>query len=67
MSRKACASLKVEFRPLDKDEIERRIDTLAGELVADAVHRTAGDDGYRPRWISARDLVRRMRPFIVLN
>jgi hypothetical protein len=67
MSRKACASLDVEFRPLNKDEIERRIDTLAGELAADAVDRTTDNDGLRPRWIAARDLVRRMRPFIVLN
>jgi len=67
MSRKSCTSLQVELRPLNKTEIERRIDTLAGELVADAVDAQTGNEGFRPRWISARDLVRRMRPFIVLN
>lgn len=67
MSRKACASLEVELRPLNKEEIERRIDTLAHQLATDAAGPTAGEEGLQPRWISAAELVRRMRPFIVLN
>ncbi len=67
MSRKARASMQLEFRTLKKDEIEQRIDTLVGELAKDAGDRTAGNDVIRPCWISARELVRRMRPFMVLN
>jgi hypothetical protein len=49
-------------RNLDKEEIDRQIGALAERLVA----ATAGH-GDRPRWISPRELVRRVRPFLVLN
>ena len=68
MSTKACAARTSTYRALTKSEIDRRIDALAGQLAA-AVDNPAGNAAReaRPRWISASELVRRMRPFIVLN
>ncbi len=50
------------LRPLRKDEIDRRIGTLVEGLAlsVESVDR-------RPHWISAAELVKRMRPFIVLS
>ena len=50
------------LRPLRKDEIDRRIGTLV-EGLALSVESVDG----RPHWISAAELVKRMRPFIVLS
>ena len=57
------------LRPLRKQEIDRRIELLIAELAT-----TSGDvgvlgktDELRPRPITPRELVRRMRPFLVLN
>jgi hypothetical protein len=58
-----------EFRPLRKHEIDRRIEVLIADLAARPgdSETDAADDELRPRAITARELVRRMRPFIVLN
>jgi hypothetical protein len=56
------------IRPLTKDEIDRRIDTVAQRLTMGAEEQVAGDaEKGRPRWISAAELVRRVRPFVGLN
>jgi hypothetical protein len=67
MRPKACPS-QPAFRPLTKDEIDRRIDTLVQRLaVTPDGERADNTPCCRPRWISAAELVRRMRPFIALN
>ena len=67
MRSKACLS-QPAFRPLSKDEIDRRIDTLAQQLaVTPDEERADPAPSCRPRWISAAELVRRVRPFIVMN
>ncbi len=68
MGTKTCVMRPAEIRSLSKDEIDRRIDSLITEVTA-----SAGDEGPEefggghPRWISASELVRCMRPFLVLN
>ena len=68
MGTKTCATRPAAIRSLTKDEIDRRIDSLITEVTA-----SVGDEGPEefggcyPRWISASELVRRMRPFLVLN
>lgn len=57
--------LQTMLRPLSKTEIDQRIDTLVEGLTLGGAEAMATDA--RPRWISAADLVERMRPFIVLN
>jgi hypothetical protein len=54
---------RVVLRPLSKDEIDGRIDTLVQVLATADENPVPG----RPCWISARELVRRMRPFLVMN
>ena len=54
------------IRRLTKVEIDRRIDTLVEELAFESAEPIGGESSM-PRWISASDLVERMRPFIVLN
>ena len=49
------------MRPLDKQEIDRRIEDLVSELFVEP------EPGANPRWIAAGDLVRRMRPFLVYS
>jgi hypothetical protein len=67
MRPKACPS-RPAFRALTKDEIDRRIDTLVQRLaVTPGEVQTDAAPCCRPRWISAAELVRRMRPFIVMN
>lgn len=59
------------LHPLSKCEIDRRIESLMAEVMATGpsagsdVLRRAGATG--PRWITARDLVERMKRFIVHN
>jgi hypothetical protein len=56
------------FRPLTKDEIDRRIDTLVQQIAVEpGEDRTDSSPDCQPRWISAAELVRRMRPFIGMN
>jgi hypothetical protein len=67
MRPKACPS-QPAFRPLTKEEIDRRIDTLVQRLaVTPDEERAEATPSCRPRWISAAELVRRVRPFIVMN
>ena len=68
MSSKPCSTPEEIFRPLTRDEIDRRIDTVAQALTASHGAQRAEDTAsLRPRWMSAAELVRRVRPFIVLN
>ncbi len=68
MGTKTCVMRSPAIRSLSKDEIDRRIDSLVTEVTV-----SAGDEGpdelggCHPRWICASELVRRMRPFLVLN
>ena len=68
MKHKTLPSDSTLLRPLTRDEIDRRIDgvikTVA--IVSEGEETEAATD-LRPRWISAAELVRRMRPFVVLN
>lgn len=56
------------IRRLTKHEIDRRIEQLVS-VVTELCDNGAREDGdlLRPRWIAAGELVRRVRPFIVLN
>ena len=68
MGTKTCLMSPAEIRSLSKDEIDRRIGSVITEVTA-----ALGDEGPEkfggcgPRWICASELVRRMRPFLVLN
>jgi len=53
------------FRRLTRNEIERRIDGVI-EAIA-AADQDAAEVDMSPRFISAAELVRRMRPFVSLN
>jgi hypothetical protein len=65
---KAVRAAQVSVRPLTKEEIDRRIESLVAQVTgADAAGGGAGEDAVRPRWISPGELVRRLRPFIVYN
>ena len=57
------------FRPLDKREIDRRIETLIADLAqgSENCRSEGGAEEILPRALTARELVHRMRPFIVLN
>lgn len=71
MELKVC-SVGERVRSLTTHEIDRRISRLVAEVAEheDGLVAVAGgceSDALRPRWISAAELVRRMRPFIVLN
>ncbi len=56
------------IRRLTKHEIDRRIEQLVC-VITEICDSGAREDGdlLRPRWIAAGELVRRVRPFIVLN
>ncbi len=68
MGTKTCVMRSPAIRSLSKDEIDRRIDSLVTEVTV-----SAGDEGpeelgdRNPRWICTSELVRSMRPFLVLN
>ena len=68
MRPKTLPSEPTMLRPLTRDEIDRRIDGVI-QTVATAPdgEGTEAATDLRPRWISAAELVRRMRPFVVLN
>lgn len=68
MSSEACRAGRRDGRTLTKHEIDRRIERVLADVASlcDEAARLDGDL-FRPRWISPRDLVRRVRPFIVLN
>jgi hypothetical protein len=60
----------VPIRRLSKQEIDQRIELLVSEVAGTSRKVNgadrAGEDLW-PRWISARELVRRMHPFLVNN
>jgi hypothetical protein len=60
----AAKVAETAVRPLSKGEIDRRIETLVSDIVGVTED---GERDLRPRWISAAELVRRMRPFLVWN
>lgn len=68
MGTKTCVMRPATIRPLSQDEIDRKIHSVITEVTA-----LAGDEGPQelggcePRWITASELVQRMRPFLVLN
>ena len=51
------------LRPLTLQEIDQRIQCVVEDVAASG--RAATEDG--PRWISAAELVRRVRPFVCRN
>lgn len=53
------------LKHLSKEEIDRRIEKVITQVIAGAEE--DADDPTRPRWITAAELVRRMRPFLVYN
>jgi hypothetical protein len=59
------------FRPLTKQEIDVRLQDLAGEIAGPCLCGQAdplGDaDGMHPRWIDPAELVRRLSRFISNN
>jgi len=69
MQAKVCR-VREQIRTLTTDEIDRRISRLVAEVGGhedSAAAACVEIEAHRPRWISAAELVRRMRPFIVLN
>jgi len=59
------------LRVLTREELDDRIHRLAG-WIAEGSSESGGsgngsDDGLDPRWISAAELIRRVRPFLVYN
>jgi hypothetical protein len=53
---------------LTRDAIDHKIDTLTRQLAQGSKgDRATAVSEARPRWITAAELVRRVRPFIVLN
>ena len=68
MSSRSCLSVEPTLRPLTREEIDRRIETASRALAdSPAARHTEPGEGMQPRWITAAELVRRLRPFIVLN
>jgi hypothetical protein len=68
MSPRGQSATRATCQPLTRREIERRINELVAEVAipAEAIHGSgAGVEGLR--WIVPSDLVRRMRPHLVLN
>ena len=63
---KAGVSRLAALRPLDREEIENRLDSVARALAGPPDSNIAEED-LRPRAITAAELVRRVRPYIVLN
>jgi hypothetical protein len=66
MHRKTC-TIGPTIRPLSQGEIDRRIDSLVDEVTGSEIGVAGAASEGQPRWISSAELVRRMRPFLVLN
>jgi hypothetical protein len=62
-----CRVIEETIRPLTKHEIDRRIELVVSEVASASEEQREAGDLFGPRLISAGELVRRMRPFIVLN
>jgi len=71
MSMSGDTQIDRTYERLTKQEIDRLISDLAAEIAEGAVPPGGTDshdpDDLRPRWITAAELVRRMRSFIVYN
>ena len=70
MQSNSCDEKLEVFRSLSKEEIDRKIEVLVAELAAPVDEQgdgTPAEADCTPRWISPAELVRRMRPFIVLS
>ena len=52
---------------LTQQELDKRIGDVASIVFENARDYFAGIEPLRPRWISASELVERMRPFLVMN
>ncbi len=55
------------LRKLSKREIDRRIEDVVAEVARVPVRGSDDAETLEPRWISAAELVRRMRRFMVYN
>ncbi len=59
------------LRPLTRQELDQRIQTVAGAIASPASfdHQSeiSAEQAWEPRWISAAELVRRMQPYVVYN
>lgn len=55
------------LRRLSKADLDRRLESIAAEITRVDDLPSSDSDPLAPRWISAAELVRRMRPFLVLN
>lgn len=60
---------RVRLQVLSREDIDRRIEQLTGQVAADlaGTPQTSQRSGTAPRWISAKELVARVRPFLVYN
>ena len=58
-------SMPTTLHPLSRHEIERRINRLAAELARS--YPADGGPANAPRWITASELIARVRPFLVYN
>jgi hypothetical protein len=61
------AVVTIGLQELTKEEIDRRIGDVASCLMGVTPGVEADQDALRPRWITAAELVERMRPFLVMN
>lgn len=62
----AMIEIEETAQPLTQQELDRRIDDVAS-LVFRTVETPHEPAELRPRWISSAELVRRMKPFLVMN
>ena len=69
-SEKERAVKRDVLHPLTKSEIDRRIESLMAEIAAGSgteAKAASSQRAERPRWITAREFVERVRPFLVYN
>jgi hypothetical protein len=60
---------RVRLQILSREDIDRRIDQLTNQVACDLVGQEgpSARRGPGPRWISAKELIARVRPFLVYN
>ena len=58
-------SVTETLRALSKQEIDRRMQQLIDEVAASGSTGPTSESSLQPRWITAAELVRRMRQFVV--
>lgn len=56
-----------ELRALSKAEIDRRLRWIGNVVTRTDGLKPIGADALQPRWITAAELVRRVRPFLSCN